>query len=170
MKRLLILLLALFLIGCQQNTTTTTPTTSVSPLASSSNHSNGEGSNAAQSATTTDASTATTAEATGVYQLITADQIKEPMDAGEDIIIVDVRTKSEYDAGHIPGSILIPNETIGSKEPAELPDKEAVIVVYCRSGRRSMEAANKLLKLGYKNIYDLGGISNWPYDVEKTNQ
>lgn len=169
MKRLLILLLALFLIGCQQNTTTTTPTTSVSPLASSSNHSNEEGSNAAQSATTTDASTATTAEATGIYQLITGNQIKERMDAGETIMIVDVRTKEEFDAGHIPGAILIPNETIGASEPSELPNKDAVIVVYCRSGRRSMESANKLLKLGYKNIYDLGGIGNWPYETEKTN-
>lgn len=168
MKRLLILLLALFLIGCQQNTTTTTPTTSVSPLASSSNHSNEEGSNAAQSATT-DASTATTADATGIYQLITGDQIKERMDAGETIMIVDVRTKEEFDAGHIPGAILIPNETIGASEPSELPNKDAVIVVYCRSGRRSMESANKLLKLGYKNIYDLGGIGNWPYETEKTN-
>lgn len=160
MKKLLILVLALLLVGCQPNEITTsqaanaTRTTNVSESAS----------------TTTSSSTSTTATEAAVYQTVTADKVKEWLDGGESIVIVDVRTQGEYDSGHIPGAVVIPNETIGNKEPSELSDKDAIIVVYCRSGRRSRESANKLLKLGYKNVYDLGGIGNWPYDIEKPGQ
>ncbi|MDD4012256.1 MAG: rhodanese-like domain-containing protein [Sphaerochaetaceae bacterium] len=80
-------------------------------------------------------------------------------------ILVDVRTSEEYKTGHIPGAILIPNESIIDKKPSLLPDLDASIIVYCRSGRRSADAAAKLLKIGYKNIYDLGGIIDWPYET-----
>lgn len=83
------------------------------------------------------------------------------------VIIVDVRTKSEYDEGHIKNAVLIPNETIGTEPPSKLPDKNAIILVYCRSGRRSRDAANKLVKMGYTNVYDFGGIINWKYGTVK---
>ena len=83
------------------------------------------------------------------------------------IKIVDVRTQSEYDEGHIQNAVLIPNETIGSEPPANLPDKNAIILVYCRSGRRSEEAARKLVNLGYVIIYDFGGINDWTYGTVK---
>ena len=76
-----------------------------------------------------------------------------------------VRTKEEYDAGHIAGAILIPNETITTEQPKLLPDLDAEILVYCRSGNRSAQAANKLLAIGYTNVVDFGGIIDWPYEV-----
>lgn len=83
----------------------------------------------------------------------------------DDVIIVDVRRSDEYAEGHIPSAVLIPNETILDVPPKELPDKNATILVYCRSGRRSAEAAEKLLALGYSHIYDFGGILDWPYEI-----
>ena len=85
----------------------------------------------------------------------------------EEVTVVDVRRPDEYRLGHVPGAILVTNETIGSEPPAELPDKNAKILVYCRSGRRSREAALKLLDLGYQNVYDFGGIIDWPYATER---
>lgn len=99
------------------------------------------------------------------YQKLTPEEAKEMIDASE-VIIVDVRTKEEYEESHIPNAVLIPNETIANQELEQLPDKEAVILVYCRSGRRSAQAAEKLLQLGYQNIYDFGGIIDWPYETE----
>ena len=81
----------------------------------------------------------------------------------QEVTIVDVRTQSEYDEGHIQNAVLIPNETIGSDPPTNLPDKNAIILVYCRSGRRSEEAARKLVNLGYVSVYDFGGINDWTY-------
>lgn len=98
------------------------------------------------------------------YKKISAEEAKELIDS-EDVIVVDVRTQEEYDQGHIPGAIVIPNETIGDEEPAELNNKDARILVYCRSGRRSKEAANKLINLGYSDVSDFGGIIDWPYDT-----
>ena len=86
------------------------------------------------------------------------------MDQGN-VTIVDVRRADEYEAGHIPGAILVPNETILSEAATKLPDQNAVLLIYCRSGRRSAEAAQKLLSLGYSQVYDFGGILDWPYDV-----
>ncbi len=100
------------------------------------------------------------------YKKITASQAYDMMNEKE-VTVVDVRTKSEYEKGHIKDAILIPNETIDSALPTQLPDKNAIILVYCRSGRRSREAAEKLIKLGYKNVYDFGGINDWTYGTVK---
>ena len=105
-----------------------------------------------------------TSEKSAEYRKITAKEAYEKIQAGG-VTVVDVRTKAEYDEGHIQGAILLPNENIGSTVPNELPEKDAVILVYCRSGRRSREAADKLLSLGYRNVYDFGGIIDWPYEV-----
>lgn len=109
-----------------------------------------------------DVATAITAQ----YRKISAQMAKEMMDSGEPVTIVDVRTEAEYDQGHIPGAILIPNESIStSVHPALLDDAEATILIYCRSGNRSAQAARKLVALGYTNVYDFGGIINWPYET-----
>ena len=81
-------------------------------------------------------------------------------------VILDVRRPDEYAAGHIPGAINVANETIGTAEIPELPDKDQLILVYCRSGRRSKEAAEKLVKLGYTNIVEFGGILDWKGEIE----
>ena len=87
------------------------------------------------------------------------------MNNNESFTLVDVRTESEYRSQRIDGAILIPVDQIESQAPSKLPDKEAKIVVYCRSGARSSVAARKLVTLGYTNVYDLGGIMNWPYET-----
>lgn len=99
------------------------------------------------------------------YKKITAEQAKERIDSGDDIIILDVRTQEEYDEEHIEGAILIPNETISDTQPELLPDLNAEILVYCRSGNRSAQAANKLIDIGYTNVFDFGGIIDWPYET-----
>ena len=101
-----------------------------------------------------------------VYVNITAGEAKQIMDIEEGYIILDVREQDEYDAGHIPGAILIPYTQIEEKANEMLPDKEQLILVYCRSGRRSKIAAEALAKLGYTNIKEFGGIIDWPYEVE----
>ena len=109
----------------------------------------------------------TTEETILNYQQITQDEAKQIMNDEENYIILDVRTQSEYDEGHIPNAICVPNETIGSDDIPELPDKEQLILVYCRSGRRSKEAAAKLADMGYTNIKEFGGIIDWTGDVVK---
>ena len=99
------------------------------------------------------------------YKKISAEDAKARMDSGDTIVILDVRTQEEYDAGHIAGAILVPNETIADKQPALLPDLDAEILVYCRSGNRSAQAAKKLIAIGYTNVVDFGGIIDWPYDI-----
>lgn len=101
------------------------------------------------------------------YRKITPEQAKEMMDSREEYILLDVRMQPEFDEGHIEGAILIPDTEIASRAGSELPDKDAVILVYCRSGRRSAFAAGELAKLGYSNVYDFGGIADWPFDVVK---
>lgn len=101
------------------------------------------------------------------YKKITAEEAKERMDKDDKIIILDVRTEEEYREGHIPGAIVIPNETISSEPLKELPDLDQEILVYCRSGNRSAQAAKKLIEAGYTQVYDFGGINDWPYDTEK---
>lgn len=101
------------------------------------------------------------------YKKITAEEAKERMDKGDKIIILDVRTEEEYREGHIPGAIVIPNETISSEPLKELPDLDQEILVYCRSGNRSAQTAKKLIEAGYTQVYDFGGITDWPYDTEK---
>jgi rhodanese-related sulfurtransferase len=100
------------------------------------------------------------------YMNITAEKAKQIMDMEEGYIILDVRTQEEYDEGHIPGAILIPNTEIEDRAEDELTDKNQLILVYCRSGRRSKLAAEILVDLGYTNIREFGGIIDWPYEVE----
>lgn len=88
------------------------------------------------------------------------------MDTGS-VTVIDVRRDDEYAAGHIPGAISVPNEQIGTEKPTQLPDLDAVLLVYCRTGVRSKQASEKLVKIGYQNVYDFGGIVDWPYETEK---
>ena len=101
-----------------------------------------------------------------VYMNITAQEAKEIMDREEGYVILDTRAQEEYDEGHIPGAILIPHDEILQKAESLLTDKDQLILVYCRSGRRSKLAAEDLQKLGYTNIKEFGGIIDWPYEVE----
>lgn len=100
------------------------------------------------------------------YENITAQEAKELMDREEGYIILDVRTGEEYAQGHIPGAILIPDYEIETKAEEILTDKNQMILVYCRSGRRSKNAAQALLELGYTDIREFGGIIDWPYEIE----
>ena len=101
-----------------------------------------------------------------VYVNITAEEAKKIMDSEEGYIILDVRTQEEYDEGHIPGATQISHEEIAEKAEDVLTDKDQLILVYCRSGRRSKIAAEALVELGYTNIKEFGGIIDWPYEVE----
>ena len=100
------------------------------------------------------------------YMNITAEEAKQIMDTETGYIILDVRTQEEYDESHIPGAIVIPNTEIETRAEQELTDKGQMILVYCRSGRRSKQAAEILVTLGYTNIKEFGGIIDWPYEVE----
>lgn len=99
------------------------------------------------------------------YEQITMEEVLDLMENEKDYVILDVRTEGEYKEGHIPGALNIPNETIGKEEIAALPDKTKKILVYCRSGSRSKQAAKKLADLGYENIYEFGGIIDWKGDI-----
>lgn len=103
------------------------------------------------------------------YRQITAAEAVEMMDTEENYIILDVRTQAEYEEKHIPNAICIPNEAIGSDEIPELPDKNQLILVYCRSGNRSKQASAKLAALGYTNIVEFGGINDWPGEIVSDN-
>ena len=100
------------------------------------------------------------------YRQITMEEAVEMMASESGYIILDVRTADEYAEGHIPGAVNVANEVIGTSEIPELPDKDQLILVYCRSGRRSKEAASKLAALGYTNIVEFGGILDWKGDIE----
>ena len=99
------------------------------------------------------------------YTQISQDEAKQMMELDDGHVIVDVRRQDEYDAGHIPGAICIPNESIGSEQPQELPDLDQVILIYCRSGNRSKQAAQKLFNMGYTKVYEFGGINDWTGEV-----
>ena len=99
------------------------------------------------------------------YKQISQEQAKEMMEKDDGHVVVDVRRQDEYDAGHIPGAILIPNESINKDQPQELPDLDQIILVYCRSGNRSKQAAQKLFDMGYRNIYEFGGITDWTGEI-----
>ena len=96
------------------------------------------------------------------YRQINAEEAATLMEKERSYIILDVRTAQEYSEKHIPGAINIPNETIGDQDIPELPDKDQLILVYCRSGNRSKQASDKLVNLGYTNIVEIGGIYSWP--------
>ena len=104
---------------------------------------------------------------TASYKQITQEEAKEMMTKDDGHIIVDVRRQDEYDEGHIPDAILIPNESITDKQPDELPDLNQIVLVYCRSGRRSKEASQKLADIGYTNVYEFGGINTWTGEIVK---
>ena len=95
------------------------------------------------------------------YRQITQEEAAEIINAQKDFLLLDVRTQAEFEGGHIPGAICIPNETIGTEAPPQLPDKAQMLLIYCRSGNRSKQAAEKLAKLGYSNILEFGGINTW---------
>lgn len=99
------------------------------------------------------------------YTQISQEEASKMMELDDGHIIVDVRRQDEYDEGHIPGAICIPNESIGCDSPEALPDYDQIILIYCRSGRRSKEAAGKLAGMGYTNIYEFGGILDWMGDI-----
>ena len=101
------------------------------------------------------------------YEQITAERAKTIMDTEKDYIIIDARTKEEFAEGHIENAILIPEYEIAERAEKELPDKDALILVYCRSGRRSKIASEELVKLGYLNVKEFGGIIDWPYEITK---
>lgn len=101
------------------------------------------------------------------YEQITAKEAKTIMNTEKDYVIIDARTKEEFAEGHIENAILIPEYEITERAEKELPDKDALILVYCRSGRRSKIASEELVKLGYTNVKEFGGIINWPYETVK---
>ena len=105
-------------------------------------------------------------DADGSYQQITQEEAKEMMDTQE-VIILDVREQDEYNSGHIPDAVLLPVGTINEDTAAEvIPEKDSIVLVYCRSGNRSKAASSTLAELGYTNIYEFGGINTWPYETE----
>ena len=102
------------------------------------------------------------------YTQISAQQAKEVMDQQPDAVILDVREQGEYDAGHIPGAVLLPVGSIDGETAAEtIPTRDTTVLVYCRSGNRSKTASAALAQLGYTQVYEFGGIQDWPYDVER---
>lgn len=101
----------------------------------------------------------------GGYTRITQEEAAQMMERDDGHVIVDVRRQDEYDSGHIPGAILLPNESIEDQQPEALPDKEQIILIYCRSGNRSKQAAQKLADMGYTHIYEFGGINTWQGEI-----
>jgi len=101
------------------------------------------------------------------FSSISPEEVKKRLDSGDGIILLDVRTIEEYESGHIEGAILISVDNLKEEAEKKLEDKEIPIFVYCRSGNRSTTASNILVSLGYKNVYNLGGINDWPYEVVK---
>lgn len=99
------------------------------------------------------------------YRQVTTEEAANIMQTEENYVILDVRTAQEFASGHIPGAVLLPNETIGTEDIPLLPDKDQLILVYCRSGNRSKQAAEKLAQLGYTNIVEFGGINSWTGEI-----
>ena len=105
-----------------------------------------------------------------VYEEISQEEAKDIMDTRDDIVILDVREQDEYDAGHIPGAVLLPYTRVDELAESMLPDKDRTILVYCRTGRRSKIAAQSLAELGYSDVLEFGGILNWPYETVSENR
>ncbi len=101
----------------------------------------------------------------GGYRQISQEEARRMMEQETGYVVVDVRREDEFEAGHIPGAVLIPNETIEDEPPAQLPDREQIILIYCRSGNRSKQASQKLADMGYANVYEFGGINTWPGEI-----
>ena len=104
------------------------------------------------------------------YKQVSMEEGLELMEADSDYILLDVRRDDEFEEGHIPGAINIPNDSIGTEEIAELPDKNQTIYVYCRSGNRSKQASQKLVDLGYTDVIEFGGIIDYSGEIEKGRQ
>jgi len=100
------------------------------------------------------------------YIKITPEEASDMMNSGNNVIILDVRTQEEYDAGYIENAVLLPYDEIGEKAQSIIPDKSSSILIYCRRGRRSEIAARELLEMGYTKVYDFGGVENWGDDAE----
>lgn len=101
------------------------------------------------------------------YKSVSSQEAKELMDTEDSYVILDVRTEEEYEQGHIKNAVLIPDYEVETRAEKELPDKDQLIMVYCRSGRRSKIASDILVSLGYTNIVEFGGIIDWEYEIEK---
>ena len=141
MRKVTILLLALLLLaGCGKQDSTPTTQSTTQPTE--------------------------TTQPQEAYMNITQEEAKKLMDTEKDYIILDVRTREEYDEKHIPGALLIPVEEIEEQAAEKLPNKDQLILVYCRSGNRSKTASEALEKLGYTRIREFGGINDWPYETE----
>lgn len=102
-----------------------------------------------------------------VYMNINAEKAKEMMENLEKFVLLDARSEEEFSEGHISGAIVIPHEEVSERAEAEIPEKDVPVFVYCRSGRRSKIAAEALVALGYSEVYEFGGIIDWPYEIEK---
>ena len=101
------------------------------------------------------------------YEQISQDEAKRIMDTEDDFVIIDARTEAEFSEGHIEGAILIPEYEIAERAEKEIPEKDTLILVYCRSGRRSKIASDALVQLGYTNVKEFGGIIDWQYEIVK---
>ncbi len=101
------------------------------------------------------------------YRQVSAQEAHDLMESEDAYIILDVRTEEEFAEGHIPGAILIPHDAIADQAEATLANKDQLILVYCRSGNRSRQAAEALAELGYTNVVEFGGINDWPYEIEQ---
>ncbi len=111
--------------------------------------------------------TVPTTAADVTYEQLSAEQAKEIMDSEQPYYLIDARTDAEFAEGHIAGAVVIPEYEIAQRAENEIADKDALILVYCRSGRRSKIAAEELIKLGYTNVKEFGGIIDWLYEIEK---
>ena len=101
------------------------------------------------------------------YMRINAEKAKEMMENLEEFVLLDARTEEEFSEGHIPGAIVIPHDEIFERAEAEIPEKDVPVFVYCRSGNRSKTASKALVDLGYSEVYEFGGIIDWPYEIEQ---
>ena len=108
-----------------------------------------------------------TSETSGSYKTISSTEAQQMIEDNKDALILDVRTAAEYESGHIPNAVNLSNEDIQAGKVDSLKDKSQLIMVYCRSGNRSRQAAQKLAELGYTNVVDFGGIQSWQGDIEK---
>jgi rhodanese-related sulfurtransferase len=106
-------------------------------------------------------------QAKATYQKITAKEAKDLIDSGEELVILDVRTEAEYKEGHLKNAVLLPDTEVEARAKEVLPDPQKTVLVYCRTGRRSAIAAKMLVEMGYQKVLDMGGISSWPYEIEK---
>lgn len=164
------IVISLFLLiftGCNRNGGTTSSSPSENSITSSSKDNNSSISDDSKSSSHTESSENKSSADSQSYRQISSSEAQEMMKTEKDYIILDVRTESEYNGGHIPNAICIPNESITDIEPSQLPDKDQLILVYCRSGRRSKEAAAKLAAMGYTNIVEFGGIIDWKGETVK---